>query len=238
IVLVRLRFFALPAAAFALVVLWPSLRQYADRLGGRADHNPAVSLDTEYFCPMCPGVVSDWPARCSVCNIALVRRKRGDATPLPDGVVARMQLSPYRLQLAGVRTAPVAWMPLAREVTFAALVRPGERPWLEADVFDLDVPVLTEGRPAEVSADAFPGHTPCSGRGRRLQTEAAGAGRSLRVVVDIDDPKGELRPGLMATVRVAAPVRQLEPFRSPSATSSADRPDEVLAVPETAVVDT
>ena len=53
--------------------------------------------------------------------------KRGEPVPLPDGVVARMQLSPYRLQLAGIRTAPVAYRPLARGGRGVGVVEPDER---------------------------------------------------------------------------------------------------------------
>src|SRR5262249_37339940 len=82
---------------------------------------------TEYFCPMCPGVISDWPGKCPVCNMALVRRQRGAAVALPDGVVARMQLSPDRVQLAGVHTSPVAYRPLLPELRTPGLVQPAER---------------------------------------------------------------------------------------------------------------
>ena len=96
----------------ALVVgRWELIRNYWDRMTrGTLTESialHAVSADTEYFCPMDPGVVSDWPGRCGICNMTLVRRKRGEALALPDGVVARMQLSPYRIQLAGIQTAPV-----------------------------------------------------------------------------------------------------------------------------------
>ena len=70
---------------------------------------------------MDPGVLSDWPGRCGVCNMALVRRKKGEAAMLPDGVVARMQLSPYRVQLAGIRTAAAEFRPLAREWSTSGL---------------------------------------------------------------------------------------------------------------------
>src|SRR5262249_21256936 len=84
-----------------------------------------VSNDTEYFCPMDPGVVSDWPAKCGVCNMTLVRRTRGDVAPLPEGVVARMQLSPYRLYLGGVRCDSVVYRPLSREIELSGRVVAG-----------------------------------------------------------------------------------------------------------------
>lgn len=117
---VRLRFVIILAVAFLIAGQWEAVRNQWDRLTrvvlGGSTHADAVSPDTEYFCPMDPGVVSEWPGKCGICNMALVRRKTGDAAPLPSGVVARMQFSPYRVQLAGIRTAPVAYEPLAREV--------------------------------------------------------------------------------------------------------------------------
>ena len=128
---VRLRIPIVLVIAAVVVGRWDVLRNYWDRLTrptpieSIAEH--AVSTDTEYFCPMDPGVVSDWPGRCGVCNMALVRRKKGEATLLPDGVVARMQLSPYRVQLAGIRTSAVEFRPLDREwSTSGLLVRQGD----------------------------------------------------------------------------------------------------------------
>jgi hypothetical protein len=37
----------------------------------------------------------------------LIRRQKSDSQLLPSGVLARMQISPYRIALAGVRTVPV-----------------------------------------------------------------------------------------------------------------------------------
>ena len=106
---VRLRVPIVLVIAALLVGRWDVIRNHWDRLTrgtlseSIAAH--AVSADTEYFCPMDPGVISDWPGTCGICNMVLVRRKRGEAIALPDGVVARMQLSPYRIQLAGVHKA-------------------------------------------------------------------------------------------------------------------------------------
>lgn len=117
---VRLRFLVVLIVAFVVVGQWDLLRNYWDRYT-RASVAPLngmqpVSTDTEYFCPMDPGVVSNWPGKCSICNMALVRRKKGDAAPLPNGVVARMQLLPYRVQLAGIQSSPVTYRPLERVV--------------------------------------------------------------------------------------------------------------------------
>jgi multidrug efflux pump subunit AcrA (membrane-fusion protein) len=128
---VRLRFLAVLAVAFLVVGKWETLRTYWDALSARwlgaAAAPGAVAGDTEYFCPMDPGVVSDWPEKCPVCNMALVRRRRGDAAPLPNGVVARMQLSPYRIQLAGIRTAPVEFRALARPLELVGVLALDDR---------------------------------------------------------------------------------------------------------------
>jgi Cu(I)/Ag(I) efflux system membrane fusion protein len=328
ILLVRLRFLAVPVVAFVLVASWPLLHNTWDKLtrtsAARDLEAGGVSTDTEYFCPMCPGVLSDWPGKCPVCNMALVPRKRGEAAALPDGVVARMQLSPYRVELAGIRTAPVAYRPLVHEVEtvgvveaderrsvtvpapaagvvqlllagpVGSLVKQGEpvavlrnpekldagrvealrqqlkkagvsaedlklpapdgtegyeltvraaaagqvaalpvrkgqqvqpgaalaeiadlsRLCVHAEVFDKDLPFLAEGQAADVSAEAFPGHAPFTGKVRLLATHAAAGARALRVVLDIDNPTQELRPGLFVTARLKMPVQQIEPFRS------------------------
>jgi RNA polymerase subunit RPABC4/transcription elongation factor Spt4 len=105
---VRLRFVIVLLVAFVVVGRWETWRNYWDKwtrplFGGAADAG-SVSADTEFFCPMCPGVLSDWPAICPVCHMDLVTRRRGEAIVLPDGTLARMQLAPYRIQQAGIHT--------------------------------------------------------------------------------------------------------------------------------------
>ena len=240
VLLVRLRFLAVPLVAFGLVASWPVLHNGWDTLT-RAWRGPeaglgSVSQDTEYFCPMCPGVVSDWPGKCPVCNMALVQRKRGAAVPLPDGVVARMQLSPYRVQLAGVRTEEVAYRPLVREVETVGTVEADDRPsrvCVRGEVFTRDLPSLAEGAAAEVASEAFPGHAPFPATVRQVGTGTGGPGLFVRL--DVDNPGGELRPGLFVTARVRVPVQRTEPFRS---LPTGALPGQVLAVPEGAVIDT
>src|SRR4051812_48329055 len=111
----RVRFVLLVGALLGLIAAWPLLQNLWAKLTRPAPAGGAVSPDTEYWCPMCPGVVSEWPSKCPVCNMTLVRRRRGESVPLPRGVLARMQLSPHRVPLAGLTTPPVPHPPLARQ---------------------------------------------------------------------------------------------------------------------------
>ena len=108
---VRLRFVILVALTAVLMSQWERLQRTVGGVllgvSGR-QLSGEIAADHEYFCPMDPGVLSAWPAICSICNMDLVPRKKGDAELLPEGVVARMQLSPQRIQLAGLRTTAVS----------------------------------------------------------------------------------------------------------------------------------
>ena len=59
----------------------------------------------------------------------LSKRKKGERTtkPLPAGVVNRVQLSPYRVVLAGVQTWRVDYQPLTKEITAVGYVEFNER---------------------------------------------------------------------------------------------------------------
>ncbi len=146
---VRLRFVLILLAAFIVVTQWPVLRNWWDKLthrwwaSQRTAH--AVSRNTEFFCPMCPGVLSTWPSICPVCHMDLVPRQKGDAVILPEGVIARMQFSPYRIQLAGIRTSEIK----------ASEVNP-----TEASTPKLHVPrsaVVDNGRERIVYVERMPG---------------------------------------------------------------------------------
>ncbi len=107
---IRLRFILLVGILASIAFFWPWLSSSWSSILVRL--NPphmgsAVSANNEYFCPMDPGVVSVWPAICPICNMDLITRRKGDAIFLPTGVIARMQISPYRIALAGVRTVPI-----------------------------------------------------------------------------------------------------------------------------------
>jgi Cu(I)/Ag(I) efflux system membrane fusion protein len=233
---VRLRFIVVLVVAFLVVGRWDVLRNYWDNLTGLAGARlapQAVSNDTEYFCPMDPGVVSDWPGKCGVCNMELVRRKKGEAVPLPDGVVARMQLSPYRIQLAGVRTSPVTYQPLAREVIASGIVtsRESSKVLVEAELFAKDLRDMAPGQAVVATCDALGGNRSFTGTVRAVDA----ASQPPRARLEVDDPARELRTGMRVSARVKVPVAVTQPFRSMPADPPRLRksdPREVFVCPE------
>lgn len=160
---VRLRFVILVALTAVLMAQWDRLQGLVAGLLWRAMGQPLageIAADHEYFCPMDPGVLSAWPAICSICNMDLVPRKKGDAELLPEGVVARMQLSPQRIQLAGLRTTAVVpsqssvVLSLPGVFRVAAELPGGYR--LEVPTSQQDVVAFAEPVPVQVSSALFP----------------------------------------------------------------------------------
>jgi hypothetical protein len=235
IALARLRFFLLLGAVLLIVGTWPTLRNLWDTLTGPSGVESAVAPDIEHWCPMCPGVVSDWPGKCPVCHMALVRRKKGEMTALPDGVVARMQFSPYRVQLAGIHTWPVEYHPLIREITLAGLLEgPGTRGEgrasaddlsrlaLSAEVFESDVGLIKVGQSVDVTSEAFPEQV-FPARVIWIAPQVSAAARSFRVRVEIDNPRAELRLGMFVTARVRVPLAALAGSRQAPVEAWRDR---------------
>src|SRR5262249_46378239 len=86
--------------------------------------------DHEYFCPMHPSIVRETnKEKCPICFMPLSKRRKGEASDdaVPAGAVSRVQLSPYRVVLAGVRTLPVEYHPLTKEIATVGTVEFDER---------------------------------------------------------------------------------------------------------------
>src|SRR5262245_17368202 len=116
----RLRFFVILAAVGGLIAYWDTLSAYYEKWTRPAGEAQVASPDTEYFCPMHPFIVRDQPGeKCPICHMDLAKRKKGvgQAEPLPPGTVSRVQLSTYRVLLAGVQTLELHDQPLVKEIT-------------------------------------------------------------------------------------------------------------------------
>ncbi len=128
--LARLRFVAVLVAIGVVITQWDSLIAYYEKWTRSPGDALQVAGDVEWFCPMHPTVVRDNSReKCPVCFMPLSKRKKGESsdTPLPAGVVSRVQLSPYRIVLAGVQTWPVDFVPLTKTLTTVGFIEFNER---------------------------------------------------------------------------------------------------------------
>lgn len=126
----RLRFVAILGLIGLVLVKWDLILAYYEKWTRPAAGVVTADPTTEYFCPMHPSIVRDTnKEKCPICFMPLSKRKKGEGgdTVLPAGVVSRVQLSPYRVVLAGVRTVPVGYVPLAKEITTVGTVEFDER---------------------------------------------------------------------------------------------------------------
>jgi Cu(I)/Ag(I) efflux system membrane fusion protein len=127
---VRLRFVAILIATGLVIGYWESIRNRWHRFTRRAQAGVAApARDTEFYCPMHPGVVRPEAdpggavPKCPICGMALSVRPRGASSSLPPGVTGRVQLSPDRIRLAGVATEEVTARPLVQDITTLGTVR-------------------------------------------------------------------------------------------------------------------
>jgi Cu(I)/Ag(I) efflux system membrane fusion protein len=128
----RLRFIAILAIVGAAIMYWDTLKAHYEKwtrpiLGEEA----AASADAEFRCPMHPTIVRDHPDKCPICGMPLSKRKKGEgieaSEALPPGVVSRVQLTPYRVALAGIQTAAINYQPLSKEINTVGFVEFDER---------------------------------------------------------------------------------------------------------------
>ncbi len=129
--LARLRFIAILVVIGAIILNWDKLAAYYDKWTRPTGAAEAVGSDVEYYCPMHPTVVRDNNKEvCPICFMPLARRKKGSAQlaeALPAGIVNRVQLSPYRVVLAGVQTWPVDYVPLVKQIRAVGYIEFDER---------------------------------------------------------------------------------------------------------------
>jgi membrane fusion protein, copper/silver efflux system len=122
VVEIRLRFVLVLAATFVVIGKWDTIKNFWEKWTRPATTEVKKLSDTEYFCPMHPSVVRDGlesdgsVPKCPICGMPLSLHKKGEHVELPEGITARVQLSPERIQMAGVTTAEVAYRPLVKEI--------------------------------------------------------------------------------------------------------------------------
>ena len=114
VILKRVRFIAVLAGVGLFIGCWDTVMNYWEKwTQPRSVASHGLALGHEFYCPMDPQVVrstyepnGDVP-KCPICGMPLSDRKKGETAKLPEGITGRVQLSPERIQLAGISTMPV-----------------------------------------------------------------------------------------------------------------------------------
>ncbi len=126
----RLRFIAILVAIGLVIVKWDILTAYYERWTRPAGGQQSARADTEFWCPMHPTIIRDHPDKCPICGMPLSQRKKGAGDgdeALPPGVTTRVQLTPYRVALAGIKTWEVGYSRLEKEIRTVGFVEFDER---------------------------------------------------------------------------------------------------------------
>lgn len=123
--LARLRFIAIIVAIGVVITQWDTLVAYYERWTRPATTADASSAEFEWFCPMHPSIIRDNPKeKCPICFMPLSKRKKGSGQEeaLPAGITSRVQLSPYRVVLAGIHVWRATSLPLVKEISAVGYV--------------------------------------------------------------------------------------------------------------------
>jgi len=117
-----------------------------------------------------------------------------------------------------IKDPPVAGM---RFMPGEALFRIADlsRVWLIADVFEQDLPLVRVGTRGSITVSAYPDKT-FPGEVTFIYPTLNTETRTARVRIELANPQGQLKPGMYGTVRIDAGPKR-----------------EVLAVPDSAVID-
>jgi len=123
VIMKRIRFIAILAGVGLFIVQWDAIKSHWDRwTHPRATASRELPAGEEFFCSMDPQVIrtdyernGDVPG-CPICGMPLTIRTKGQKEEqLPAGITARVQLTPERVRMAGIKTVAVGYRPVARQ---------------------------------------------------------------------------------------------------------------------------
>ncbi len=118
-----------------IYIKWDYIVAYYEKHLLSIQEQSEQSVDThsannyEYFCPMHPSIIRpDNKQKCPVCFMPLSRRKKGEnEESLPAGTVSRLQITPYHIIQTGIKTEPVGYQQLFKDIHSVATVEFDER---------------------------------------------------------------------------------------------------------------
>jgi len=170
--------------------------------------------------------------------LARAARRRLTVLGVPDSAIARLADGGEPETLLAVR-APFAGNIMDADVMSGIAVEAGDSLFRLADLSDVDVaaqvperalPLVYIGQSATIEIAAYPGMR-FEGKVERLLGELNPETRTVEAVIHAPNRGGRLRPGMYATVRLAA-----EPGAAVAVRTAGPAPDSLVTIPEEAVV--
>lgn len=119
---IRLRFILILVGMGLVIGFWDTITNYWEKYTRPASTATELGDGTEFFCPMHPNVIRGGLdpdgsiPDCPVCGMPLSKRKKGEPIKLREGTLSRTQLSPERVQAAGIETVSVEQRPMVAEL--------------------------------------------------------------------------------------------------------------------------
>lgn len=145
-----------------------------------------------------------------------------------DGILARGRAD-VRLPIL----APIGGVVVRKNVVEGQYVSEGEamfevadlsHVWVQAQVYEDQLGLVSVGQSVEASVAAFPGEV-FKGTVAFVDPALNPATRTVQVRYDLDNRDGRLRPGMFATVTLRTPVAATPAFRGRIATAAAAAPE-------------
>ncbi|MCY2962628.1 MAG: hypothetical protein NT069_03090, partial [Planctomycetota bacterium] len=189
---------------------------------------------------------------CPICKMELVRRKKGEAVLLHEGVLARMQFSPYRVQLAGIQTSVVSRRELFQTVRLGGRVTQPVRdqPTVQGDhastglvecratptvAAQLVANSHTDTAQVSIEVDSIPGSHP--GRIQKITNDKGERHGDATVRIEFAcDAESDLA-GRFAEIQIRIPHKTSSERGADESPPTHNNPRLPLAIPETALVD-
>ncbi|MFO0839798.1 MAG: efflux RND transporter periplasmic adaptor subunit [Phycisphaerae bacterium] len=120
---VRLRFILLMVLVGVVSANWESLMNRYDRWRRPAGPPDLVTGEAiEFYCPMHPNIIRGEPGNCPICGMPLSKRAKTGQAEMPLDALARVQLSPYKVQMGRIGSTSVEYRLLSRDIRTVGII--------------------------------------------------------------------------------------------------------------------
>lgn len=139
-------------------------------------------------------------------------RRRLAYWDVPEDEIRRIEESGEPTKTLTLR-APASGIVVEKNVVQGDRIMPGmtvyrianlSRVWIEADVFEKDLTLVSEGQSARLTFEAFPGRT-FSSRVTYVYPTVSMRSRTARIRLELPNPGLDLKPGMYASIDLAVP---------------------------------